>query len=258
MYFDRVQQVKEVVMKQIILLMLVLSFSLSAEAADRSVDYTIGDDAFSGWYIAPSSDAPLVVIVHDWDGLTGYEIKRAEMLYDLGYAVFCADLFGAGVRPTETADKQRLTGELYADRAEMRRRMNGALAAAKEQGAHVENAVVIGYCFGGTAALEWARSGVNLKGFAPFHGGLDTPPWQDYSQVQGEIIVFHGTADKMIAMDDFASLANQLEAAGVSHEMITYSGAPHAFSVFGSDRYRKDADQKSWRRFIEFLEDVLR
>lgn len=245
-------------MKQIILLMLVLSFSLSAEAAGRSVDYAIGDDAFSGWYIAPSSDAPLVVIIHDWDGLTGYEIKRAEMLYDLGYAVFCADLFGTGVRPTETADKQRLTGELYADRAEMRRRMNGALAAAKEQGAHVENAVVIGYCFGGTAVLELARSGADLKGFVSFHGAFSLPEGQNYLNVKGPVLVLHGTADDYVSMDSFAELAKVMEAAGVKHEMITYSGAPHAFTVFGSDRYREDADQKSWRRFTQFLEDVLR
>ena len=59
-------------------------------------------------------------------------------------------------------------------------------------------------------------------------------------------------------MDHFAGLANQLEATGVSHEMITYGGAPHAFTVFGGDRYRKDADEKSWRRFGEFLTETLK
>ncbi|MDA3903243.1 MAG: dienelactone hydrolase family protein [Desulfuromusa sp.] len=39
--------------------------------------------------------------------------------------------------------------------------------------------------------------------------------------------------------------------------MITYSGAPHAFTVYGSDRYRKDADEKSWQRFGEYLEETL-
>ncbi|HKL21097.1 MAG TPA: dienelactone hydrolase family protein, partial [Tichowtungia sp.] len=59
-------------------------------------------------------------------------------------------------------------------------------------------------------------------------------------------------------IDSFAELAKTLEAAGVKHEMITYSGAPHAFTVFGSDRYRQDADQKSWRRFTQFLKEMLR
>ena len=36
-----------------------------------------------------------------------------------------------------------------------------------------------GYCFGGAAVLEFARSGADLKGFATFHGGLKTPEGQD-------------------------------------------------------------------------------
>ena len=67
----------------------------------------------------------------------------------------------------------------------------------------------------------------------------------------------HGTADSVITMDQFAALANELESAGIPHEMITYGGAPHAFTVFDSKRYRKDADRKSWMRFLMFLEDTL-
>jgi dienelactone hydrolase len=58
-------------------------------------------------------------------------------------------------------------------------------------------------------------------------------------------------------MQDFADLAVQMEKDGATHEMITYSGAPHAFTVFGSDRYREDADRKSWERFTRFLEEIF-
>ena len=50
----------------------------------------------------------------------------------------------------------------------------------------------------------------------------------------------------------------ELEATGIKHEMVTYSGAPHAFTVFGSNRYREDADRKSWGRFSRFLEEQLK
>jgi dienelactone hydrolase len=140
----------------------------------------------------------------------------------------------------------------------MRALMLGALDAAKAKGANTGNAVAMGYCFGGAAVLELARSGADLKGFATFHGGLKTPEGQDYSKTQGEILIMHGTADTAITMDQFAALANELEAAGVKHEMVTYSGAPHAFTVFGSERYREDADRKSWRLFSEFLAEKLK
>jgi len=200
----------------------------------------------------------VVLLIHDWDGLTDYEVKRAHMLAELGYAVFAADLFGAGVRPTVVKDKRQHTGELYKNREKMRALMNGALAAAKEKGANVDNVVVAGYCFGGAAVLELARSGANLKGFATFHGGLKTPKGQNYEKTRGEILIMHGTADSAITMDQFAALANELESAGVAHEMITYSGAPHAFTVFSGSRYQETADKKSWKRFQEFLADRLK
>jgi dienelactone hydrolase len=245
-------------MKNGINLLVWLFFPAAVFAAGNPVAYTVNGTTFNGFYISPAATAPLILLVHDWDGVTDYEIRRAEMLADLGYAVFCADLFGAGVPLTETKDRQRYTGELYADRAKMRSRLNGALAAAKEQGGNTENAVAIGYCFGGAAALEFARSGADLKGFVSFHGGLETPDGQDYSKAKGRILVLHGTADESVTMDHFAQLARDLESKKIPHEMITYSGAPHAFTVFGSDRYRQDADEKSWRRFTQFLEEVLR
>ena len=221
------------------------------------VTYQVGGQSYEGYYISPSKQAPLVLLIHDWDGLTDYEIKRADMLAEMGYAVFAADLFGAGVRPTEVTDKRQHTGELYKNREKLRALMTGALDAAKERGAKIENAVAAGYCFGGAAVLELARSGAELKGFATFHGGLKTPEGQNYAKTRGEILIMHGTADSSITMDQFAGLAKELESAGVAHEMITYGGAQHAFTVFGGNRYQEDADKKSWKRFREFLLEKL-
>ena len=127
-----------------------------------------------------------------------------------------------------------------------------------QAGADVDNVVVAGYCFGGAGVLELARSGADLKGFATFHGGLKTPKGQNYEKTRGEILIMHGTADSAITMDQFAALANEIESAGVAHEMITYSGALHAFTVFGGSRYQETADKKSWKRFQEFLKDRLK
>jgi dienelactone hydrolase len=229
----------------------------AAIAAGEKVTYEIDGQAYEGYYISPGEDVPLVLLMHDWDGLTDYEVQRAGMLAELGYAVFAADLFGAGVRPTTIEDKRQHTGELYKDRAKLRRLMLGALEVAQQQGANTANSVAMGYCFGGAAVLELARAGADLKGFATFHGGLQTPEGQDYSTTKGEILVMHGSADTAITMEQFAALANELESAGVHHEMVTYSGAPHAFTVFGSDRYREDADRKSWMLFSGFLKEQL-
>ena len=246
-------------MRYFIYVFLLLSVSTVAfGATGASVTYQVNGQSYEGYYTSPSDQAPFVLLIHDWDGLTDYEIKRADMLADLGYAVFALDLFGAGVRPTELNDKRQHTGDLYKNREKMRALMKGALDTAKNRGATIENAVAVGYCSGGAAVLELARSGADLKGFATFHGGLKTPQGQNYIKTRGEILIMHGSADTAITIDQFADLAKELESAGVAHEMITYSGAQHAFTVFGGKRYQEAADKKCWKRFTEFLADTLK
>ena len=244
-------------MKNIFLVLIILIVSSTAGAAGTAISYEVDGKPYEGYFIRPSPKAPLILLIHDWDGLTDYEVKRAKMLSDLGYTVFAADMFGAGIRPTEIKDKKRLTGELYEDREKMRALLQGAVETARSKGANVQNAVAMGYCFGGTVVLEFARSGVDMKGFVTFHGGLSIPEGQDYSKTKGKLLILHGTADANVTMDHFAKLASELEKTGVPHEMITYSGAPHAFTVFGSKRYREDADKKSWKRFTGFLAEIL-
>lgn len=246
-------------MKTLYILMTLSMLTTAAVAAEgKPVRYAVNGKTFEGYYVSPAAGAPLVFLVHDWDGLTDYEVKRAQMLADLGYAVFAVDLFGAGVRPTQMEERQRLTNALYEDRQRLRTLLEGSLEAARANRAQLDNAVAMGYCFGGAVVLELARSGADFKGFVTFHGGLTTPDGQDYGQTRGKILVLHGSADTSVTLDDFADLARQLERQAVTHEMITYSGAPHAFTVFGSDRYRAEADRLSWARFTAFLQENLR
>ena len=227
----------------------------SMTAVAENIDYQINGETYQGFYTSAADNAPLVLLIHDWDGLTDYEIKRANMLAEEGYAVFAADLFGKGIRPTEDKDKKQHTGELYQDRQKMRQLIKGALDKAAELGANRQQTVVIGYCFGGAAALEMARAGEDLQGVVSFHGGLKTPPGQDYADSSTEILILHGAADKAISMQEFAELINQLEAFNVPNEMIAYGGADHAFTVFGIDRYHAEADEKSWLRLLQFLDE---
>lgn len=232
-------------------------FFSSFALAGQDVTYQVDGQDYEGYFSKAKTDsAPLVILLHDWDGLTEYEKKRSEMLVELGYDVFAADLFGKGIRPTEVKDKKQHTGELYKDRNKMRKLLMSAVNTAEQQGANINNMVAAGYCFGGAAVLEMARSGAQAKGFVTFHGGLTTPEGQDYQQTKAPIVVFHGSADHMIPMSQFADLTEQLEAAKVSHEMITYSGAPHAFTVYGSKNYQQAADEKSWSRFTQVLSQV--
>jgi len=244
-------------MKYLLTMLAALCFSGAAWAGER-VTYEVDGAAYEGYHADAGEDAAgLVLIIHDWDGLTDYERKRAEMLAELGYDAFAVDLYGKGNRPVETGAKKAETEKLYNDREKMRTLILAGLDEARRLGGG--NAVVMGYCFGGAATLELARSGQgeDVVGYASFHGGLSTPEGQSYAENTPPILVAHGGADRLISMDEVAGLSRELEAASVPYEIEVYSGARHAFTVFGSERYQARADEKSWDAFKELLANTL-
>lgn len=227
--------------------------------AGQAIDYAVDGEAFAGYLAsAPGESRGTVLIVHDWDGLTDYERRRADMLAELGLDAFAVDLYGRGNRPVESDAKKAETARLYEDRERMRRLTLAGLKEARARGADGP-VVIMGYCFGGAVVLELARSDAadEMAGFATFHGGLATPEGQGYRADIGPILVAHGGADASIPLDDVAALGRELEAAGTPYEIEIYSGAPHAFTVFGSERYQARADEKSWAAFLELLDEAL-
>lgn len=226
--------------------------------AGEMVDYIAAGGAYEGYHApAQGTSKGAVIVIHDWDGLTDYEVQRADMLAAMGYDAFAVDLYGKGNRPDTTGAKKAEVGKLYQDREKMRTLILAGIDAARTRGAG--DVVVMGYCFGGSVVLELARSGKasGVKGYTTFHGGLKTPGGQSYRTGTAPILITHGGADTGIPMSQVAALSEQLEAAKVPYEIQVYSGAPHAFTVFGSGRYREVADKQSWAAFTDFLKQNL-
>ena len=227
---------------------------LATPALAQDVSYTVGGEAFTGYWAAAEAPKGTVILIHDWDGMTDYERQRADMLAEMGYNAFALDMFGDAT-PTETMEhRQAATGALYGDRARMRMLIEAGIAQASER-AGDSGMVVAGYCFGGAVALEMARSDMAgmAAGYATFHGGLTTPEGQAWTGDEPPVMVFHGAADTSITMQDVATLTQEMEAAGNVYTIEVYSGAPHAFTVLGSDRYQERADRQSWEAFSAFL-----
>lgn len=245
-------------MLKVSLVSFALLLATAASGMGKTINYQVNGADYQGFYIKPKSASKgLVLIIHDWDGLTDYEVKRAEMLASQGFEAFALDLYGKGNRPVDIKAKKAETAKLYKDREKMRRLILGGLTEARRYSK--KDTVVIGYCFGGAATLELARSGLakGIKGYASFHGGLKTPAGQSYSKDSGPLFIAHGGADTAVPMADVAQLSEDLEKVGIEYEIEVYSGAPHAFSVLGSSRYHKKADQKSWASFLRFAEERI-
>ncbi|MGB3135345.1 MAG: dienelactone hydrolase family protein [Nodosilinea sp.] len=226
------------------------------------VIYSVDGQPYEGYFALNqnfSKTQPLVLLIHDWNGLDDYEKRRAQMLAEQGYAAFAVDLYGQGVRPSSPDESRAQSSALGADRAALRTRLMTGLAEAQSMdGVDASQVVAIGYCFGGGAVLEMARAGMDVDGFVAFHGSLATPEGQNYSQTQGSVLVLHGSDDGAVPMADVAQLAAELDEAGVDFDMEIYGGTDHAFTVWSdAERYNGMADRRSWRTLMTFLNDKL-
>jgi dienelactone hydrolase len=238
------------------------------------VTYESGGVAFEGYVArdeALSGPRPAVLLVHDWTGVGPTVRARAHMLARLGYVAFAADVYGAGVRPVGDAASAE-AGRYYADLPLLRSRVAAGLERLlAEPGVDPARVAAAGYCFGGSAAVELARSGADLRGVVSIHGRLVVHEPSDAAAIRASVLVLTGGADGVVPDSDVHAFADELRATegegadgghagheqGVEWEITSYSGAPHAFTIAGTDRYREHADRRTWQAFTSFLADTL-
>ncbi|HAV63848.1 MAG TPA: dienelactone hydrolase [Verrucomicrobiales bacterium] len=241
----------------------------SAETVFQTVEYRVGDTTCEGVFVTDSllmNRGPAVLIAHQWKGLSDYERKRAEMLVELGYRVFCADVYGKGVRADNPQDASKLAGRYKEDRALLRERINAALATLKEQpGVSTNRIAAIGYCFGGTTVLELARSGAELRGVVSFHGGLGTPTPEDAGKIRCKVLALHGADDPFVPDAEVAAFAEEMRAAKVDWQLVEYGNAVHSFTDWnaGTDNsrgaaYNLLADLRSWEAMKTFFVELFK
>ena len=258
-------------MKKFFSLLFVLTgaVSLHAKIVTSTIEYQHGDTTLQGFLAyddAISGKRPGVLIVHQWMGLTDYEKHRAEQLAALGYVAFCADVYGKGVHPKDTTEAGAEATKYKSDRALLRARVNAGLATLKtNELVDAKHIAAIGYCFGGTAAIELARSGADIAGVVSFHGGLDSPTPADGKNIKCKILACHGADDPFVKAEDLAAFEKEMREANVDWQLIKYGGAVHSFTqpLAGNDNskgaaYNERADKRSWAAMKTFLESIFK
>jgi dienelactone hydrolase len=224
----------------------------------RMMGYLAIDDAHAG-------SRPAVLIAPEAPGLDDYNRERCRRLAELGLVALALDFNGEGFVFT---DRERMTASLQAFMAEplrIRARAGAALAALRSQrGVDASRIAVIGYCFGGTIALELARGGADIKAVVAFHAGLSTARPQDAKNIRAKILVCNGADDPIVPADQRRAFEQEMTAGQVDWRLYLHGGVGHAFTRRGSEAlglpgfgYNKAADERSWRAMLELFSETL-
>jgi dienelactone hydrolase len=205
-----------------------------------------------------------VLLAPEGPGLGDLCKSFARKLAGLGYVSFALDYHGDG----KVLDLAQAMPRLVAFRAEpqgIRDIAHAALDVLKRQPqTDTSRLAAIGYCFGGTTALELARSGADIKAVVGFHSGLATVRPKDAANIKGKILVCIGADDPIIPKAERAAFEEEMTSAGVDWRMNLLGGAGHSFTNPDVGRmgragfaYHEPSDRRSWVAMLDLFEEVF-
>lgn len=231
--------------------------------------YQIDGETFEGLLVyedAVTTPRPGLVMVPNWLGVSERSAEKAARAAGGKYVVFMADLYGKAVRPSNPDEAKAAAGSVRSDRPLMRKRTQAAVDAFKAQkdvAVDKDKMAAIGFCFGGGAILELARSGADMDAFVSFHGNLDTPNPDDAKQIKAPVLVLHGADDPAVPKEQVDGFVNEMQATDVDWQLLSYGNAVHSFTdpyanVPGRNEYNPAVAARSFQAMNDLLDEVFK
>lgn len=250
-------------------LMVLAVSSVSAEVKTKKVEYKHGDKTFIGhlaWDDAVQGKRPGILVVHEWWGLNEHAKERAEMLAKLGYVALACDMYGDGKTADHPEDAGKMAGEVRKNVMEWQARASAALKVLSDcEYCDSERLAAMGFCFGGSTALQLGASGAKLKAIVTFHAGLPPFKAEDAKHITGKVLICNGKDDTFVTAASIKAFKDALAAAKVPLQFEDYPGTVHSFTAKDADKlkipgmaYNKEADEKSWASMKALFEEVFK
>jgi dienelactone hydrolase len=174
----------------------------SAAVVTRSVEYEYGGVKLKGFLAsddAQKGKRPGVLVVHEWWGLNDYAKMRCKELAEAGYVAFAPDMYGGGKVTEHPADAGKMASVVRQNVKVWRGRAQAGLDVLKSQpGVDPDRLAAIGYCFGGTTALQLAAGGADLKAVATFHAALPKLTVDEAKKIRAKVLICHGADDLFV------------------------------------------------------------
>lgn len=254
--------------KLILALIMALTLNFVALAQLKAVAYADGAQKLEGFYGKPAKAGLKkagVLILPAWMGVDDHSKESAKQLSKLGYHTFVADIYGVGNKPENTQQAGKLAGQYKNNFKDYQRRIQLALDQLVKSGANANEIAVIGYCFGGTGALEAARGDLKVKGAVSFHGGLGKDAGRSVNPIKAKVLVLHGADDFFVPEEEIKAFHQEMRTANADWQMNYYADAVHAFTHkdAGLDKtkgvaYNEKADKRSWSAMLSFFDELFK
>ncbi len=200
---------------------------------------------------------PGVLVLPAWKGIDQEARTAALELEKQGYIAFVADIYGEGNYPADNAAAGKAAGSYKSNYPAYQHRIELALEQLKKAGALPGKIAVIGYCFGGSGALEVARAGFPVAGIVSIHGGLA----KDSSRVNGplsaKMLIENGADDPAVTPEVMSKLVKEMNDGNADWQVITYAHSKHTFTDPASPDYNAVMSKRAWQHTLAFLKELF-
>jgi len=247
-------------MKKLLILSVFMALiqTLSAQSLNP-VKYADGAQELNGLVTSNAGkNLPGVLILPAWMGIDEEAKTAALDLEKQGYIAFVADIYGKGNIPTDFASAGKIAGQFKTDYQLYQKRISLALAQLKAAGAQSGKIAVIGYCFGGSGALETARAGLDVAGVVSIHGGLAKAPERPNVPIKTKVLVENPAEDKSVTKEAYEQLVQEMRDGKADWQIITYANSGHTFTNPTSKEYNEVMAKRAWNHTLLFLGEVLK
>ena len=225
----------------------------------QAVQYADGKQELNGLVtMASCTKLPGVLILPAWKGIDDEARTAALNLEQEGYIAFIADIYGKGNIPSDNSEAAQIATHYKTDYKAYQKRIGLALEQLIKAGADPEKIVVIGYCFGGTGALETARADFDVLGVVSIHGGLRKAPHRKNGPIKTKILVENPAEDRSVTPEDYDNLVKEMNEGGADWQIVTYANCGHTFTNPASGEYNEVMAKRAWNHTLLFLEELLK
>ena len=246
-------------MKTVMTLFMLTMVTMTTQAQQlKQVSYQDGEQKLNGMVTANTAKkGPAVLILPAWKGIDNEAQQAALQLEKEGYIAFIADIYGEGNIPSDNTAASKIAGHYKTDYKAYQHRIALALEQLQKVGADPKRIAIIGYCFGGTGALEAARADLPVNAVVSIHGGLSKAADRPNNAIKAKVLIEHPAADKSVSKEDYDGLVKELNEGKADWQIITYANSGHTFTNPESQEYNPVMAKRAWEHTLLFLKEVL-